>query len=71
MKILCDNGFSISNCAMYELSRQQCNDFVNMLNFGISDDWTAGPSVALILTGNDPFNRLKVLVAGNFNLSFH
>lgn len=65
MKILCDNGFSISNCAMYELTRQQSNDFVAMLNFGISDDWSAGPSVALILTGCDIFHRLRILVAGN------
>lgn len=64
MKILCDNGFSISNCAMYELTRQQSNDFVTMLNFGISDDWS-GPSIALILTGCDIFHRLRVLVAGN------
>lgn len=35
------------------------------LNYGGSDDWSAGPSVALILTGCDPFHRLKVLVAGN------
>lgn len=66
IKILCDNGFSISNCAMYELTRQQSNDFTTKLNFGISDDWLAGPSVALILTGNDPFHRLKVLAAGSF-----
>lgn len=65
MKILCDNGFSISNCCMYELTRQQIIDSATILNFGISDDWAAGPLIALILTGNDPFHRLKVLVAGN------
>lgn len=66
MKILCDNGFSISNCGMYELSRQQSIDFATKLNFGLSEDWSAGPLIALTLTGNDPFHRLKVLVAGNF-----
>lgn len=70
MTVLCDNGFSISNCGMYELTRQQSIDFATMLNFGISDDWVAGPLVALILTGNDPFHRLKVLVAGNFDTTF-
>lgn len=56
---------------MYELTRHQSSNFVNLLNSGVSDEWSAGPSVALILTGCDPFHRLKILVAGiNFDVKY-
>lgn len=55
---------------MYELTRQQSDDFMKMLNFGASEDWSDGPIVALILTGCDPFHRLRTLVTGiNLNSS--
>lgn len=65
MHILCENGLSITNCAMYQLTCQQSNNFVTLLNFGISDDFSAGPLVALVLTGCNSFYRLKLLATGN------
>lgn len=70
IRILHENGFSISNCAMYELTTQDINDFKTFLNFGVCcENWTAVQSVALILTGCDPFRRLEVLVAGDVVIS--
>lgn len=63
-KILCDNGFTISNCAMYEMSRQQSGDLIDKLQLCISDIFSCGPSVALVLTGSDAVRRLKLLIAG-------
>lgn len=54
---------------MFELTQQQSEDLVNIgigKGFGISDIWSMGPSVALILMGKDAYNRLNQLVAGNF-----
>lgn len=70
MKIICDNGFSISNCAMYDLNVQQSNELTKTLGFGISDIWSSGNCVALVITGSDAFNRLSHLVAGIF-FTFH
>ncbi|XP_055319435.1 nucleoside diphosphate kinase 7 isoform X2 [Sitodiplosis mosellana] len=63
-KILCDNEFSIINCAMFELSRQQSNELTDILGFGINDIWCSGPSIAFVVTGCNAFHRLKQLVAG-------
>lgn len=66
LKIICDNGFSINNCAMFDLDIQQSNDLTKTFGFGVSDIWCSGYSVALVLTGCDAFNRLNQLVAGIF-----
>lgn len=64
LKIVCENGFSISNCAMYELSRQQSDDLIHNLALSTNDIFSTGPSVALVLAGYDTFNRLKQLILG-------
>lgn len=51
---------------MYDLNVQQSNELTKTLGFGISDIWSSGNSVALVITGNDAFNRLSHLVAGIF-----
>lgn len=67
LKIICDNGFSINNCAMFDLDIQQSNDLTKTFGFGVSDEtWCSGYCVALVLTGCDAFNRLNQLVAGIF-----
>lgn len=63
-KILCGNEFSIINCAMFEMTREQSDDLIAMLGFGINDIWCSGPSVAFVVTGCNAFHRLKQLVAG-------
>lgn len=63
-KILCDNGFSIANCAMYELTRSDCNELTDILGFGVEDICCIGPLVAFVVTGNNAFDRLNQLVAG-------
>lgn len=64
IKIVCENGLSISNCAMYELSRQQSSDLIDKLALGISDIFSSGPTVALVLVGCNTFNRLNQLISG-------
>lgn len=56
---------------MFELNRQQSDELVSTMGFGISEIWSAGPSVALIITGNDAFERLKELVAGKFRTNWN
>lgn len=68
LKIVCENGFAISNCAMYELSRQQSSDLIDKLALSTSDIFSTGPSVALVLAGCDTFNRVKQLIAGKFGV---
>ncbi|XP_031630001.1 nucleoside diphosphate kinase 7 [Contarinia nasturtii] len=62
-KILCNNGYSIANCAMYELTRQDCSELTDIFGFGIEDMCT-GPMVAFIVTGINAFDRLRQLIAG-------
>lgn len=51
---------------MYQLSREQSSDLTQTLGFGINDIWSSGPTVALVITGRDAYQRLKHLVAGDF-----
>lgn len=67
LKVVCDNGFDINNCAMYQLTREQSTELTQILGFGINDIWSTGPSFAMALTGIDAFNRFKQLVAGKKN----
>lgn len=71
IKILCDNGFSILDCAMYELTRQQSIDITDNILCSnqcsdLYDVLCSGPSVAVVISGRDAIHRLKQLVAGYF-----
>lgn len=64
LKIVCDNGFSINDCAMYDLNMQQCNDIMKERGFNIGDHLSSGHCVAFVITGSDAYNRLNQLAAG-------
>lgn len=69
IEILCANGFSLSNCGMFELSRNDSIEVVKQIlqsngNTKLGDTLSMGPIVAILLTGSDAINRLNKLISG-------
>lgn len=69
IKTLCDNHFVLNECAMLEMSPQQCHQLVELIpsfnEYGeLSDALSSGPVVALLISGMDAVNRLNQLLAG-------
>lgn len=69
VKRLCDNDFCLNDCGMYELSRKQCDELIEMIPrfndyTGFSDLLSMQSSVAMLISGTDAINRFKQLFEG-------
>lgn len=71
IKCLCDNNFYLDDCAMYELSSEQCHELGETIPrltecAESSGSLPSGPCTSLLISGTNAINRLKQLCSGIF-----